>query len=150
MDLSDKFWEKIAKRENGCWLWIGSLSNAGYGRFDGGAAFRAAHKTRIAHRLAFMAIKGAIPEGLTLDHLCRNRACVNPDHLDPCPIGENVRRSPVWNGNKTHCPAGHQYTNDNVKVSSRGERCCKTCRNQQARDSKRRARAAARAALGEP
>jgi HNH endonuclease len=143
MALSDNFWKKIEKRDDGCWMWIGSLSNAGYGRFNGGTAWRAIHKTRIAHRLAFMAIKGEIPTGLTLDHLCRNRACVNPDHLDPCPIGVNTRRSPIWNGNKTHCPEGHSYSGKNLGVSKRCDRFCRTCINRKAREYKSRLRQAA-------
>ena len=77
-----------------------------------------------------------------MDHLCRNRSCVNPDHLDPCLIGENARRSPVWSGNKTHCPAGHPYSGENLKTLPHGRKRCKTCIKEQSLELTQRRRQA--------
>lgn len=79
---------------------------------------------------------GPVPDGLTLDHLCRVRHCVNPTHLDPCTIGENVGRAPTCpttiNANKTHCVHGHEFTVENV-YAYRGKRYCRACRTRVSR-----------------
>lgn len=71
---------------NGCWLWTGTIERTGYGRFWLGG------RQEIAHRASYALLIGPIPEGLTIDHLCRVRACVNPDHLEPVTLAENIRR----------------------------------------------------------
>lgn len=78
---------------------------------------------------------GPIPEGLDLDHLCRVRQCVNPDHLEPVTARENLMRSPLTqasiNSAKTHCKRGHEFTPDNTRIFPKsGSRCCKTCERQ--------------------
>jgi hypothetical protein len=84
--LADRFWSKV-DRSGPCWLWTGGTSNAGYGHF---------HPTKRqgkgAHRVAYELVRGPIPEGLELDHLCRVVTCVNPDHLEPVTHAENMRR----------------------------------------------------------
>lgn len=88
---------------------------------------------RFAHRLAYEFSKGLIPEGKTLDHLCRVRHCVNPDHLEPVSRGENVLRgvSPsAINARKTHCSKGHDYNEENTKYLRRGNRRCRICHRQ--------------------
>jgi hypothetical protein len=126
---TQRFWAKVAKTE-GCWLWLAGKSSAGYGnvKMDG--------RWQGAHRVAYTLLRGPIPEGLQLDHLCRNRACVNPAHLDPCTAKENAMRSELTlqsrNKRKTHCPKGHPYGGDNLVVV-RGERYCRECRNQSTR-----------------
>lgn len=104
--------------ENGCWVWQRPLSNKGYGRIE------IAGKTYTAHRVAYEFMVHEIPEGLTLDHLCRNKACINPYHLDPVPNAVNQRRSAEL---VTHCLNGHLYTAENTKRNSRGHRNCRAC-----------------------
>jgi hypothetical protein len=103
----------------GCWIWI-RAKPGGYG----------------PHRTIYEKLVGEIPKGLELDHLCRVKACVNPDHLDPVTHRENVRRSPIslaaLNMRKTHCPYGHGYTTT-TNIAGRNEgrvqRVCRTCQN---------------------
>jgi len=106
-----------------CWEWIGATSG-GYGglKVDGRMAK--------AHRLVYELLVGPIPDGLELDHLCRNTSCVKPSHLEPVTHAENVRRGRAGENSKvkTQCPQGHLYTGDNLVVTN-GRRVCRTCRN---------------------
>ncbi len=114
-----------------CWVWKGKLK-AGYGRLRVNGVI-----TR-AHRYSYETYRGDIPEGLVLDHKCRNRACVNPDHLEPVTNYVNTMRGENFaalNKAKTACPHGHSYTLTNTYVDGRGRRYCRTC----ARERKRRA-----------
>ena len=111
-------------RTDGCWHWTGSLRN-GYGRMK---AFGRFHE---AHRLSYGHFVGPIPVGLELDHLCRNRSCVNPAHLEPVTRRVNVLRgeSPAAdNANKTHCHKGHPLSGDNLRVRPAGGRMVRSCR----------------------
>jgi hypothetical protein len=114
--------------EAGCWLWEKSVTGLGYARM--------AHhgKARAAHRLSFEAFKGEIPEGLEIDHTCKVRSCVNPDHLEAVTRHENMLRSSVWTYRKTrtHCPKGHELTGDNVftSVSLGNKYLCLACKKQ--------------------
>lgn len=85
--LEDRFWRKVAKGE-GCWEWQAARDSNGYGVFNKGEG-RGLDR---AHRVAYELLVGAIPPGLVLDHLCRNKSCCNPGHLEPVTIGENIRR----------------------------------------------------------
>jgi hypothetical protein len=111
----------------GCWLWTAYLDKNGYGRVP----TRSCGHT-MAYRLSYSAFVGPIPEGLTLDHLCRVHRCVNPAHLEPVTNSENTRRGfgqGMLNAKKTHCPNGHAYTAANTYVKpSEGRRRCKACR----------------------
>ena len=99
-----------------CIPWLGSLFPNGYGRLDG----------RVAHRVIYEALIGPVPEGLQLDHLCRNRACVNVNHLEPVTQRENIRRGS--RPNQTHCKRGHEYTPENTyRRGSSGARQCRAC-----------------------
>lgn len=119
-----------------CWLWTRgrSASTDGYGAF-----FVEATRAWHAHRWLWLQVVGPIPDGLHLDHLCRVRHCVNPDHLEPVTLRENNLRgfSPInLNRLKTHCPQGHEYTEANIKWYQ-GRRYCKACKA----DDQRRRRA---------
>lgn len=124
----DRFWSKVDKQFLGCWLWRGSLVTKGYGKF------KAKGKTISAHRAGYQLLKGTVPSGLTLDHLCRVRSCVNPDHLEPVTAKENVLRGTgltALSAKKTHCIRGHELAGSNLLRSNlkRGERHCRTCAN---------------------
>ena len=109
-----------------CWEWQGLLSDAGYGRFT--TSYRDVRKETGAHRWLWLLLVGPIPDDLVLDHLCRNRKCVNPDHLEPVTIGENIRRGWFPNRDKTHCPQGHPYSPENTKLVNGGRgRACRAC-----------------------
>jgi len=135
-DFVPRFFAKV-KVNGDCWEWI-AYRRQGYARFhlDGGP--------RLGHRVAYEYFVGPIPEGLSLDHLCRNRACVNPYHLEPVPWGENTRRGEAWvyHRSKTHCPRNHPYAGDNLVLTSDGRRRCRICVNTAHRASQARRRAA--------
>lgn len=120
----ERFWSKVEVASPGCWWWTAARIGPGYG------SFRLEGKSRLAHRLAYQMLVGPIPDGLELDHLCRNRACVNPDHLEPVTHAENIRRGAfraVHRANRlAHktCSQGHPY--DGVRPD--GARSCSTCR----------------------
>lgn len=132
--LEERFLEKISPPdENGCTLWIGTISGTGYGviwvnrRYEG------------AHRVAWERQNGPISPGLHVDHLCRTPRCVNPDHLEPVAPGENIRRGQTFarrNLAKTHCPYGHPLSGDNLDKNalSRGSRACKECNRRRCRE----------------
>jgi hypothetical protein len=110
--------------ESGCWEWTGAITRLGYGNaYVGG-------RTMLAHRAVYEALVGPVPNGLTLDHLCRNRGCVNPAHLEPVTHRENVLRGEGFaarHARKTHCPRGHPYDEKNTEWY-RGGRYCRACR----------------------
>lgn len=106
----------------GCWLW-GGYADRGYGRFGD----KRSRKSYWAHRYAWELMKGPIPAGLQIDHRCRQRSCVNPEHLDLVTGPENTRRSLPYQELKTHCKYGHPLVPENLLNTSNGERFCKTC-----------------------
>src|SRR5438132_10157018 len=108
--------------ESGCWIWEGAWSKKGYGnvRYEG--------KVQAAHRVFYMLLRGPIPEGLTLDHLCRVRSCVNPDHLEIVTNRVNRERGyspPAMNRRKTHCKRGHLFDEHNTVHEGKNRHCRK-------------------------
>src|SRR5262249_34193356 len=124
---SRRFWSRVDASGglDSCWPWLGPRMWNGYGKAS------ADDRTQNAHRVAYVLIHGLAPAGLHIDHLCRNRLCCNPQHLEAVTMGENMRRSPavMAQRTKTHCPQGHPYAGANV-IRYRHGRCCRTCSNQ--------------------
>jgi hypothetical protein len=120
-----KFWRKVDKLNGdaGCWLWTGFIRD-GYGRFH----INRNETPRMAHRIAYTLCCGEIPNGMTLDHLCKVTHCVNPLHLEPVTLRENINRGngiSARNYAKLRCPKGHEY--DGLRKGN--WRVCKKCRN---------------------
>jgi len=131
--FEDRFWAKV-DATGICWEWIGARNPAGYGK-----TWRTDRYVD-AHRAAWELLVGPIGQGLNIDHLCRNRSCINPDHLEPVPQWMNVMRAAgsvaAVNATKTHCPAGHEYDGTNTSFEKKAHglgRRCKACRRDQAR-----------------
>lgn len=119
-----------------CWEWQGSKNNKGYG------CFSIENKLMLAHRVAYELFVGPIPEGLTIDHLCRNRICVNTEHLEPVPMRENWARGEANSAVSTRtgeCQRGHPFDEANTYNRPNGKRTCIACRRMKERE--RRARA---------
>lgn len=131
-DPQERFWPKVREDDSGCWVWTGAVSD-GYGRFG------LVTRSQRAHRVAYEWLVAPVPPGLVLDHLCLNRACVNPYHLDPVPPQINSARAAA---SRTACRRGHEFTNDNTYVHG-GKRFCRTCHREQTRLRRLAARAAA-------
>ena len=133
---AERILSRIVVDENGCWLWQGYVSRQGYGQM------KVDHRHWKAHRFAYVVWRGPIAEGLEIDHLCRVRRCVNPDHLEPVTHRENVRRGDLSLANarrhlaKTHCVHGHSYGNAIVRPN--GARQCRECKRQHDRRRVRR------------
>lgn len=126
-----RFWRKVNKTES-CWLWAGAHNLNGYGTFG------VDHVHRLAHRYAYELLVGPIPEGKSLDHLCRVRNCVNPAHLEPVTHEENMARRPK----STHCVNGHEWTSETTWLDKAGHRHCLPCRKEYARAAYQRKKAA--------
>ena len=127
--LLERFEDKyIPEPNSGCWIWLGALAPQGYGMIKDGN-----NDNRRAHRISFNLFKGNISDELEIDHLCRNKACVNPDHLEAVTHKINVNRSPLGDcanyGRRTRCNYGHEFSGENLGLRSNGGRVCRTCHN---------------------
>jgi hypothetical protein len=151
--LIKKFWPKVEKSGpipecnpslGQCWTWKGAINKTGYGHLSIGRPNKGSVR---AHRLAYLLCVGPIPEGLILDHLCRNRACPNPAHVEPVTHRENLLRGNGFvgiNHRKTHCPKGHPYSGHNLInrfYKGKHMRICRICINQKTANWQARQRA---------
>lgn len=134
-----RFWSKVTKASSlrplptwdgrklhgRCWRWDGgtrpSSAMVHYGRFKCGG------RDLLAHRVSYELLVGEIPDGLTIDHLCRNTLCMNPKHMELVPLAENVRRARLFGIPPTYCKHGHQFTDENTITNVRGHRECRAC-----------------------
>lgn len=127
----ERFIEKTRRVESGCIEEAGGLNGVGYGQFYRGKREVGDTGKTYAHRWAYEHYVGPIPEGMHLDHLCRNRKCCNPDHLEPVTPRENILRGvapAAEHAKKTECPAGHKYEGDNLYLHPvKGQRICRAC-----------------------
>lgn len=138
---SCRFWEKVANGPNGCWNWTGGRQPNGYAQFNfGGTGV-------LVHRYAYKELIGPLVDGLTIDHLCRNRICVNPAHLEQVTYRENIFRgsnAAVMNSKKAVCQSGHELHGGNLYIhTDRGggsHRYCRQCNKERMRKWRRKKR----------
>ena len=126
----DRLMARIVVDEgSACWVWTGYVNPQGYGQIT----LSAEDGRALVHRVAYEHHRGAIPDGLELDHLCANRPCCNPDHLEPVTHAENVRRAEAAGRRveasraKSECRNGHPYDERNTHVTANGTRRCRAC-----------------------
>ena len=126
----ERFLAKISISDSGCWEWQGTKDTHEYGIFS------INHKNLRSHRFIYEYYHGSISSILTIDHLCRNRKCVNPNHLEQVSIKINVLRGDntcAINARKTHCNHGHPLFGDNLAIEN-GTRRCKTCHKERRKE----------------
>lgn len=157
--LAQRVLEGSVVKENGCREWTGTLDAKGYGIMNTGSRTDGTRKTKRVHIVAYELAVGPVPDGLVLDHECHNldlacdggntcphRRCCEPSHLVPRTKGDNSRAAGDRIGRggraamlaKTHCPKGHPYEGDNLLYGSNGQRLCRICRNETARQFRER------------
>lgn len=135
---AERFWSRVVlSHETDCWNWSGSMTHdyAYLWLIGRGKPVR-------AHRWAFERYRECIPDGLVCDHLCRNRGCVNPWHIEIVTLAENKRRGIHlgWKKGVTHCLNGHPYDEENTYITPRGKRDCRACRKEASLRSKAKKR----------
>ena len=140
--ILERLLSRVAKDDKGCWIYTGKArATGGYGLIGTGNAQRGTFRHLSVHRVAYEALKGPIPIGLTLDHLCRTPECCNPEYLEPVTMRENILRGNGWaakNARKTHCKRGHPFTSENTYTKGLHDRRCRACRHAQYRSRRRR------------
>lgn len=146
MSMVERFWSKVDRRSpSECWLWKSTTTPNGYGRFWDGK------RQVYAHRLSWEMANGKPLGNLLGCHRCDNPRCVNPSHIFPGTPSENIRdavekgRFIGWQAAKTHCPKGHPFSGDNLRIVKGGQRRCKACHNDYRRVWQRNMRAKRRA-----
>lgn len=124
-DIAERLWARVQKAdEPGCWLWLGAVNENGYGRMGAGGR---SDGTPYVHRVSWELERGPIPEGMTIDHLCLVKTCVNPAHLELVTLAENIRRA---KRRLTHCKHGHEFTEENTYWRKECRRMCRACRTE--------------------
>ena len=132
--MPNPWWEDTHEvLENGCWKYTGHIMDNGYAlkSFEG--------RRHTAHKAYYLKYVGSVEDGLVVDHKCRNRSCVNPSHLQAITQSENLLRA--IRPERTHCPQGHEYDQDNTYMSKGKYKVCRTCRNDSAKELRRMASA---------
>lgn len=120
------FMSKVREQNDGCWKWVGTLTRTPTGSYG---SMSVNGRSVAAHRMSWQLFRGTIPDGLQIDHLCRNTRCVNPLHLEPVTQRENILRGVGFaavNARKTHCKRGHEFSPENTITQASG-RACRTC-----------------------
>jgi hypothetical protein len=140
--ISERIAESIAvDAGSGCWVWQKAVSADGYGRISVGSRADGTRANGYAHRVSYELTRGPIPNGLHLDHLCRNPPCVNPDHLEPVSTRENTIARGVGpvaqQSRQTHCKRGHEFTDANTYRNG-GKRFCRQCMSEMKAEYRRR------------
>ena len=129
--MEQRIWRRcVIDTTTGCLLWQGRvMPKEGYGVMS--CLSNGRYAPKLVHRLSYETFVGPIPAGLHIDHLCRVRNCVNPNHLEPVTSRQNTLRSPIAqaaiHARKTHCINGHEFTDDNTARSKKGDRICRAC-----------------------
>lgn len=138
-----RFWAKVEKTAT-CWLWVASKNQYGYG------SYRLNGRGYLAHRMAYELLRGPIPDGYDLDHLCRIHACVNPDHLEVVTRRENTARgvNHLLRRTATHCKRGHAFDATNTRLTKGGHRQCRACARERGRINWHKYAARARSCAG--
>jgi hypothetical protein len=139
--IPNRFWSKVWPCPNtGCWHWGGTIHHTGYGSYWYG------YRSVLPHRYIYEVIHGPLPPVMKVDHICRNKSCVNPAHLDAVTQRENIIRGMApasVNAAKTHCIHGHPFAGDNLIVRCYGShprRCCLECTREIGRRSSKKRR----------
>lgn len=136
----ERFESKIIRTAEGCWEWTGAhFQTTGYAIFNVLSERDGRWRPTVAHRVAYELFVGPIPDGRVIDHLCRNRGCVNPDHLEPVTVQENVLRGEAWSAiavRDNQCKRGHEFTLENTitRPNRPGKRECRECVRARDRD----------------
>ena len=137
-DLKDRLRQNVIVDDNGCWLWQLSLRANGYGQIVVG------EEVLYAHRVSYEVFVGPIRPGKEIDHLCRVRKCINPQHIEAVSHRENMRRSATVfgeNARKTHCKRGHSFDEKNTYRTPKGARQCRKCLCMHAKNARKKRKA---------